>query len=265
MDEGRIAGTDEILDATEIRHRNQIDGIDWRCPGCDARVYAAAWDDPNKYKVTAHFKRYPAQPTDPNCLYEQVAKAGPCSLTCGEMGRPRQWIDRIDFPPPVAPSERVRECRTTHDRQVHSATRRSLTGACRFHHAIKGNRRSWPLQVSGVPGSNYFDVFEPFFQIPTEPASRIWFGDLFLTERPVETETTIGVAVAGHITVVAETTNWSDFQKEVLLSRVRRAQESKAAWSAPKPQVYVLAERGPQCPNIVHFSDPRKFALISPQ
>jgi len=264
MDEGRIAGTDEVWDATEIRHESQVNGVDWRCPCCHARVYAAAWDTSQRHKVTAHFKRYRLQSHDPGCLYLEVANAGPEALAWSEMGTPREWIDRIDFPTPAAPMQRQQGDGPPHIAIVHSSTRHSLTGACRFHYSIKGDRWDWKLKVAGVPGSTYFDVFEPLFKRPPENATRIWFGDLFFMEAPIETDSTIEIAIAGHIKVVAETGNWSDFQKSVLLSRVHDARRRARVPKTPKPQVYVLSNRDPQTPDVVRFRDPRKFALILP-
>lgn len=264
MDEGRISGTSDIWDATEIRHEWQVKDLHWRCPGCHLRTYPAAWSDPDRFKVTAHFKKFPNTAHDVDCLYDEVTRAGPQKLAWGAMGRPQNWIDRIEFPDPGAPVDRGTGDGPPHVPVVHSSTRRSLTGACRFHYAIKGSRFNWPLTVTDVPGTNYFDVFEPFRSRPAEPATRIWFGELFMKDPPIEVGDTIEIAVAGRVRIIADTGGWSQFQRSVLVSRIM---EERRRWLKKKgdmPQAYVLARRHPDDPDVLHFDDPRKFALVRP-
>lgn len=264
MDEGRINGTVEIWDASEIPNAEDVEGIDWRCPGCSLQIIPAAWRR-GPHKITAHFRRRSGQSHAAECCYAYPSRGGPNGRITGSMGIPLPWIDRISFPGLGTPRAAGSHPGRSHASVTHSSTRHSLTAACKFHSAIAGSRMDYALTVAGVNGNNYFEVFRPFPLHFQGVGDKIWFGDLFVATEPVVTDRTIEIAIAGHFGVVADTGDWSAFQRELLIDRIRAARLPSLDGAVVRPVVYVLGGRSEAQSRVVRFNDPRKFALIAPQ
>lgn len=81
---GRLAGTSEVWDATQLREFENVLALAWECPGCTDPIRPAAWQA--DHKVTAHFKRLPGQFHSDRCRYNQMLPAGPRSLHWSSVG-----------------------------------------------------------------------------------------------------------------------------------------------------------------------------------
>jgi hypothetical protein len=279
MDEGRVAGTSDIWDATQIANYEDVDAVEWECPGCTLRVFPVAWK-PGQYKVTAHFKKGPGVQHHPKCQYDLMSKGGRRSLAKGTMGKPKSWIDRISFPVARILSKRPatanRINRMPPTQVTHSSTRHSIGAACRFHAALSGQRFNWPLRVDDVEGSNYFDVFELARSFPKkDKETRIWFGKLRVRANIeaddqvirillMETVLVGGSKLPVEIRILMD--GWSEFQRVMFLDRLIEARRSanEVTGHIMAPNIYVLAARSMDTPNIILLNNPRKFAIVKP-
>lgn len=268
MDEGRIAGTSEIWDATQIGAAVDVEGTAWECPGCTLPLIPAAWRPGGK--VTAYFRGKPPAVHAGGCLYDRVSTASRGTLHLGgKMGRPSAWIDTITFPTGLRrPSIRPALPRRSPATVAHSSTRTSIGGASRFHHVTQRSAWRAKLTVQGVDGRTYFEVFAPVTKAQPTDDRRIWFASLRRDQRPADW-CTEGVALNvgqedGWVRVVPDASRWSAFQRTVFANRI----EDALAWlrgsngKSREAVAYVLATRLAESPEILAFSDPRMFTLV---
>lgn len=268
MDEGRIAGTTDIWDATQIAQAVDVERTAWECPGCTLPLVPAAWRPGGK--VTAHFRGKPPFEHAEGCLYERISNAKHGSLRLGGgMGRPRSWIDAITFPAatrrPTVISVLPRRAPAV---IAHSSTRTSIGGASRYHYAMQRSAWKAELRVQGVVGRTYFDVFAPVTKVQSADDRRIWFASLRRDQKPGDwfrDGVALNVGGAdGWIRVVPDASRWSDFQKAVFGNRIEVALEwMRASKGGSRDAIaYVLATRLAERPGVLAFSDPRMFALV---
>lgn len=279
MDEGRIAGTPEIWDATQLSRLDDAFDVLWECPGCTLPVYPAAWRS-NEHKVTAHFKKRPRTDHHHRCKYDLLCKSGPRSLTDRQMGRPGSWVDTITFPEArpfrADPVARATRNRGAPDLVEHSSTRHSINAACQFHHVTAGSRMDWPLTVEGVTGGNYFDVFAPAcFPPSADPESKIWFGELHVTSALHVVGTEITITLNEYVrdaipsvraVVVVDLDGWSTDQRRLFrdrLEEVRAASKWTKGRRPRAPIIYALGPRRPGAPEIIRLNHPRRFAIVT--
>lgn len=279
MDEGRIAGTPEIWDATQLSRLDDVSEVDWECPGCTLPILPVAWCSEER-KVTAHFRKKPGTHHHPECKYDLLCRSGRRSLGAREMGEPRSWIDRITFPEarPFRPNAVARYARARGAPVLveHCSTRHSINAACQFHHVIAGDRKSWALTVDGVDGRNYFDVFAPAGLPPSiGPDTRIWFGELHVSsESELYGDKLIitlkdqvrDMAPARRAVVAVDLRGWSADQRRLFADRIEEARE-EAKWTRqrqpPAPIIYALGFRSSEKSETIHLDHPRKFAIVT--
>lgn len=274
MDEGRIAGTTDLWAADHIWQLPDAETIDWRCPGCEAKVIARAWRTDRSFKVSPNFAV--KGPHDPGCGingFEKLISSGESKTIRSENGLPApypsalRFIDRHEHVVPDDIDNRSLENRLRHKRggtalpknQDHHRTATNIRPLCRFYQAFP-QLRHLPLTIPNGDGSTYRELFRPLKNNDNGPIiGKILFAGLRFRDIPMPdadpfhislnvylTNTTQnGKDIRQPFTLLVDMTTWSPAKRTLFLNRFMEAREnleerykSRAA-DAPYPSAFV--------------------------
>lgn len=284
MDEGRIAGTTEILDASLISHVDRIEEIVWECPGCTALLWPAAWHPGRSYRVLAYFRIRDGEEHHGDCLYRDRSVGSRSGRTSARGARRMVGpvIGMVDMTEP-APSSGLgtaggRRRDPGPPRLVdHVGSRRSIAAVAAIH--ARGIEDGTLIGFRGVPGlarSTYGRAFSRVARRgPNVRLHRIWFGELRIRQKIDRRSDVLTVAFAvacddgdgreGPVGIEVDMRGWSTFQRAVFVDRLESALERAVSEHAERRTVtrlYVLAPRVAEDPCRIAIDHPKRLAIV---